>query len=280
MIRLGHILPRDEEATVTTRPYLKMIQHSVKSLGITFEEITPNFVYRVADGAKSFVMVDAEIGLNSSASTIIAMSKSLTYDVLRKANIPAVEHIYLAHPDSKFSSLDPYPLAERYFRKFNEQVVVKQDNGAQGNHVYKVTEMEDLHKKLEVLFSLQLNGAIGPYYEAELEYRIVTFNHRARVFLGKQRVHSWKHNLINGAVAVEVQDEAKREALAELASQTTKAMGLDFCSVDILETNQGLRVMEVNHKVMLDEYRKQNPGEVTGLSELYREVILQRFDKL
>ncbi|CAH1058215.1 ATP-grasp domain-containing protein [Paenibacillus pseudetheri] len=263
-----------------TRPYLKMIQHSVTTLGITFEEVTPNFVYRATDGMKSFVMVDAEIGLNNSASTIIAMSKSLTYDVLHKANIPAVEHIYLAHPDARFNHSNPYELAECSFYKFNKQVVMKQDNGAQGNHVYKINEITDLHEKLDTLFSLQLNGAIGPYYEAEIEYRIVTFNHQARVFLGKKRVHSWKHNLINGAVAIEVSDQAKRAALAALASGTSKAMGLDFCSVDILETGQGLMVIEVNHKVMLDEYCKQNPSEVPALSDLYREVILQRFEKL
>lgn len=265
---------------MTTRPYLTMIQQSVKSLGITFEEITPNFVYRVTDGTHSFVMVDAEIGLNSSASTIIAMSKSLTYDVLQQGGVPAVEHLYLPHPDSRFISSDPYSLAEGSFYKCNGQVVVKQDNGAQGNHVYKVQELDDLHQKLDLLFSLQLNGAIGPYYEAEVEYRIVTFNHQARVFLGKKRVHSWKHNLINGAVAIAVSDPAKREALAKLASETSKAMGLDFCSVDILETHQGLLVIEVNHKVMLDEYCKQNPNEVPSLSGLYKEVILQRFERL
>lgn len=265
---------------MTTRTYLRMIQHSVLSSGIGFEEITPNFVYRVTDGVKSFLMVDAEIGLNSSASTIIAMSKSLTYDVLHKENIPAVEHFYLAHPDSKFSGQDPYPLAMRYFHEFNGHAVVKQDNGAQGNHVYKVDGVEDLHDKLNTLFSLQLNGAIGPFYEAEIEYRIVTFNHQARVFLGKKRVHSWKHNLINGAVTIEVKDKAKQEALAELASRTSQAMGLDFCSVDILETHQGLMVIEVNHKVMLDEYCKQNPNEIPGLANLYREVILQRFAML
>ncbi|MEK4292167.1 ATP-grasp domain-containing protein [Paenibacillus sp. FSL R5-0914] len=265
---------------MTTRPYLKMIQHSVTTSGITFEEVTPNFVYRATDGLKSFVMVDAEIGLNNSASTIIAMSKSLTYDVLHKANIPAVEHIYLPHPDSKFNNLNPYSLAERYFQTLNGVVVMKQDNGAQGNHVYKINEIADLHEKLDLLFSLQLNGAMGPYYEAEIEYRIVTFNHQARVFLGKKRVRSWKHNLINGAIAIEVSDQAKRAALAALASETSKAMGLDFCSVDILETDQGLRVIEVNHKVMLDEYCKQNPSEVPALSDLYQEVILQRFEKL
>lgn len=171
---------------MTTRPYLKMIQHSVTTSGITFEEVTPNFVYRATDGLKSFVMVDAEIGLNNSASTIIAMSKSLTYDVLHKANISAVEHIYLPHPDSKFNNLNPYSFAERYFQTLNGVVVMKQDNGAQGNHVYKINEIADLHEKLDLLFSLQLNGAIGPYYEAEIEYRIVTFNHQARVFLGKK----------------------------------------------------------------------------------------------
>lgn len=263
---------------MTTRPYLRMVHHSVQSLGIIFEEITPNFVYRAIHGSKSFVMVDTEIGLNNSASTLIAMSKSLTYDVLRKSNVPAVEHIYLANPDARFSNKDSYHLAEHCFYEFNKHVVLKQDNGAQGNNVYKVDDINDLHRRLRDLFALQLNASIGPFYEAEVEYRVVTFNHQARVILGKKRVNSWKHNLINGAVAIEIEDRAKALALSELAAQTSKAMGLDFCSVDILDTNQGLLVIEVNHKVMLDEYCKQNPSEVSQLSALYKEVILQRFE--
>lgn len=263
---------------MTTRPYLKMVHHSVHSLGITFEEITPNFVYRAVYGSKSFVMVDTEIGLNNSASTIIAMSKSLTYDVLHKGGVPAVEHIYLANPDARFSKSDPYLVAEHCFYEFNEQVVLKQDNGAQGNNVYKIHDINDLHQRLRELFTLQLNASIGPFYEAEIEYRVVTFKSQARVILGKKRVGSWKHNLINGAVAIEIEDKAKVEALSALAAETSKALGLDFCSVDILDTNQGLLVIEVNHKVMLDEYCKQNPSEVSALSALYREVLLQRFD--
>lgn len=265
---------------MTTRPYLRMVHDSVQSLGIVFEEITPNFVYRVIYGSKSFVMVDTEIGLNNSASTHIAMSKSLTYDVLQKSKVPAVEHIYLANPDARFSNNDPYLLAERCFYEFNKHVVLKQDNGAQGNNVYKVDEINDLHTRLRDLFALQLNASIGPFYEAEVEYRVVTFNHQARVILGKKRVDSWKHNLINGAVAIEIEDRAKVEALSKLAAQTSKAMGLDFCSVDILDTNQGLLVIEVNPKVMLDEYCKQNPIEVSLLSALYKEVLLQRFEAI
>lgn len=263
---------------MTTRPYLRMVHQSVQALGISFEEITPNFVYRATQGSKSFVMVDTEIGLNNSASTLIAMSKSLTYDVLQKSSVPAVEHIYLANPAARFSINDSFQLAERCFYEYNKHVVLKQDNGAQGNNVYKVDDVMDLHTRLRDLFALQLNASIGPFYEAEVEYRVVTFNHQARVILGKKRVNSWKHNLINGAVAIEIENKEKVQALSELAAQTSKAMGLDFCSVDILETNQGLLVIEVNPKVMLDEYCKQNPSEVSQLSALYKEVILQRFE--
>ncbi|ASA25188.1 ATP-grasp domain-containing protein [Paenibacillus donghaensis] len=265
---------------MTGRPYLSMIQRSVEAEGITFEAITPDYVYRVSCGGQSFVMVDAETGLNNSASAMLALSKSLTYDVLHAAGVPAVEHRYLANPNSRFSRSDDYQVAESCFRSFGQQVVLKQDDGAQGRHVYRIHTLAELTNTLDSLFALQLNAAVGPYYEAELEYRIVTFNHEARVILGKRRGASWKHNLINGAVAVVIEDEAKHKALAELAAQASRAMGLAFCSIDILETGQGLLVIEVNPKVMLDEYCKQNPQRIPELAALYREVLLQRFGQL
>jgi glutathione synthase/RimK-type ligase-like ATP-grasp enzyme len=253
-----------------------MIQESVINDGITFEEITLDYIYRVKRGNQSFVMLDTEIGLNNSSSAKVARSKSGTYDVLNNANIPVIEHVFLLNPNSRFCKIDPYSLADICFYRFHEHIVVKPDNGAQGRHVYKINNNTMLKQKLDLLFSLELSIAISPYYEAGLEYRIVTLNNEPRIFLAKRRTTSWKHNLVEGAVSINV-DTDKLPILAEIASRSAKALDLEICSVDILETNQGLFVIEVNDKVMLDEYTKHEQHRREQVSAFYREAILKRF---
>jgi len=264
---------------MTSRPYLKIIQDCVKEDGITFDEITPDFVYRVKSEGKqpaTFLMLDTEIGLNNSASSKIAISKSSAFNVLSKAKIKAVPHLFLKQPNSRFNTGDSYLMAGDYFRQFEKHVVIKPDNGSQGEHVYKIADERTLMDKLKYLFSLEKDVALSPYFEAYLEYRIVTLCHEPRLFLAKEKSNSWKHNLVQGAIVKEP-DTSVIPLLSEMAAKASKALGLDFCSVDILETNDGLFVIEVNDKVMLDEYTKQvDPHRRKKVQELYRAAILER----
>lgn len=267
---------------MTTRPYLKMIQESVKEDGVLFDELTPDFVYRVRENSKtgaSFLMLDTEIGLNNSASAKIAISKSSAYSVLAKAGINAVPHVFIKNPNSRFTTKDPYLTAKEIFHQFNSHVVIKPDNGSQGEHVYKLSDEERLTKKINDLFSLEKDLAISPYLEARLEYRVVTLRRTPRLFLAKEKKQSWKHNLIQGASVIEP-DPAILPLLSEIAATASDTLGLDFCSVDILETQDGLFVIEVNDKVMLDEYTKQVDQEKRKkVQALYREALLERLRK-
>ncbi|MCT8139587.1 hypothetical protein H1D32_18890 [Anaerobacillus sp. CMMVII] len=263
----------------TNRPYLNLIQHSVKNDGVSFEEIVPNYLYRAILGEKSFLMHDVEVGLNNSAAAKTAMSKSGTYETLKYYDIPAIEHAFLMNTSSRFSKNDSFELAKQLFSQWNKKVVVKQDNGSQGNNVYKVTSIEELIKCLKLLFQLGVNASISPYEEATYEYRIVTLASKPKLFLGKQRTTSWKHNLISGAIAIDIPDEQAPQ-LATLANKAASALELDFCTVDILQTSRGLHVLEINEQVMLDEYCKNNPDRQRKVADVYREAVLRRFKKI
>lgn len=263
----------------TTRPYLALIQNSVKDDGIYFEEIAPNYLYRAVRGEQSFLMHDVEVGLNNSAAAKLAMSKSGTYEVLRHSQIPAVEHIFLMNNFSRFSNSDAFSLAKDQFFQWGKCVVLKDDHGSQGSNVYKITTVEELEERLHELFRIQVHGAaISPYYETTYEYRIATLLGEPKIFLAKERTTSWKHNLIGGAKAKDVPTE-KLPEIARLAKRTAKALELDFCTVDVLDTIRGLFVLEVNEQVMLDEYSKNDPKRQKQVSNLYREAILTRFKK-
>mmetsp|Transcript_7166 Transcript_7166/g.19911 ORF Transcript_7166/g.19911 Transcript_7166/m.19911 type:complete len:331 (-) Transcript_7166:55-1047(-) len=87
----------------------------------------------------------------------------------------------------------------------------------------------------------------------------------------------WKHNLGQGASAdLEVPAEM-RAKLAPMAVKAAIAIGIRFCSVDIVEVEaEGLMVMEVNSGVMMDSLMGQL-GEVgvALASRLYETAVLR-----
>ncbi|MFD2332809.1 RimK family alpha-L-glutamate ligase [Cohnella sp. GCM10020058] len=265
----------------TTRPYLKLIQRAGEAEGVSFETITPNLTYRARRGEASFLMTDAELGLNPSSASALAVSKSAASDALRAADVPGVEHIFLPHPGHRFGAgaADTYIRAESAFERFGGDAVVKPDDGAQGRHVYRVRNKEQLREALRAVFALERHAAVSPYCEAEFEYRIVVLAGEARVWVGKQRNGSWKHNLAEGASSVEVPD-ADRARLSPLAVKAAAALDMVFCSVDILDTAlHGPLVIEINHKVMLGDHYRQHPETEGELAALYRDALALRIER-
>jgi len=87
----------------------------------------------------------------------------------------------------------------------------------------------------------------------------------------------WKHNLGQGATAsFDVRPEL-REQLMALAPRAASAIGMRFCSVDVVEVEQeGLLVMEVNSGVMMDSLIAQLGDEGAALAtRLYGAAVLK-----
>ncbi|MFC3800403.1 RimK family alpha-L-glutamate ligase [Cohnella sp. GCM10012308] len=265
----------------TTRPYLRLIQRVGEAEGVSFETITPNLTYRARRGEASFLMTDAELGLNPSSASALAVSKSAASDALRAAGVPGVEHVFLPHPGHRFGvgAAATYVRAEAAFERFCGDAVVKPDDGAQGRHVYRVRNKDELREALRAVFALERHAAVSPYREAEFEYRVVVLAGEARVWVGKQRNGSWKHNLAEGASSVEASAE-DRMRLSPLAVRAAAALDMVFCSVDILDTAlHGPLVIEINHKVMLGDHYRQHPETEGELAALYRDAIALRFER-
>jgi len=87
----------------------------------------------------------------------------------------------------------------------------------------------------------------------------------------------WKHNLGQGATAEMLTDAAQLEILSELAKKAAKALQISFASVDIIEADSSLLVLEVNSGVMM-EYLAGESKEYRAIAkEIYRDAILLLF---
>ncbi len=88
---------------------------------------------------------------------------------------------------------------------------------------------------------------------------------------------SSKHNLSKGALPQTIEKDTL-QSLEEIAKATTKALNVRFSSVDILETQNGFKVLEVNSGVMMDNYIRLLSQGYEQAKELYCKVILRMFE--
>lgn len=94
---------------------------------------------------------------------------------------------------------------------------------------------------------------------------------------GEHAALQWKHNLGAGAtVDLEVKADMAQK-LVEVARGAVQAIGMCFCSVDIIDVvDEGLMVMEVNGGVMMDNLISQLGTSGKGLAfSLYEKAVLK-----
>lgn len=129
--------------------------------------------------------------LNDHAIGNILDDKGLFYDLMVYKNNPIIEHKVI------FKNT-PFSLIENYFDEHNEKIIVKGNIGTLGNEVFLVTDKHDLRDKVTLLFQSQFSISLCPFYDIEMEYRIIVLNNEVRLIYGKQRpmvVGDGVHNL-------------------------------------------------------------------------------------
>lgn len=84
---------------------------------------------------------------------------------------------------------------------------------------------------------------------------------------------SWKHNLGQGAKPVIVVDNLLQERLSALALSCVLALDVEFASVDIIESENGLEVLEVNSGIMMESFSQSSPDNYAIAKEIYKKAI-------
>jgi len=86
-----------------------------------------------------------------------------------------------------------------------------------------------------------------------------------------------KHNLSRGATPKIVTKDLLKRKLAELAIQATKAINITFASVDIIEVNNLLLVLEINSMVRMENFAQHIENGYEIAKDIYRKAILHIF---
>ncbi len=95
---------------------------------------------------------------------------------------------------------------------------------------------------------------------------------------GEEHLLHWQHNLSKGSRPQVVKDAALLGRLTQLAQEVVQALTMRFVSVDIIEFENELLVLEVNSGVMMDNYVRLLPDGYQQAKQVYGNVMTVMFD--
>jgi len=127
-------------------------------------------------------------------------------------------------------------------------LVLKPLFGSQGRGLVRVGQVDGVFEPLPPLAGAPFNGLaylqrwVPPLSEPGFDWRVLVIGGQARAAMQRVSGH-WIHNIKQGARPVAA---ALTPELASLAERASAALGLDYAGVDILPTQGGLTVLEVN----------------------------------
>jgi len=90
---------------------------------------------------------------------------------------------------------------------------------------------------------------------------------------GQEYRIGWKFNLDKGAIPQILPDGDKKTKLTELAIKAANSLSVTFASVDIIETGDEMRILEVNSGIMMEKFIQAAPENYAIAKGIYQQAI-------
>lgn len=259
--------------------YLKMITEICNELEIKLELLDPTLLMILQKGEKRRYIWSKKFELNSATSFRIANSKFATHIVLERYHVPHIpcRRILFSGEDTSTIYHSIYMDFIRY-----KDIVLKPDNGYNGNDVYHCKSQEDIKAALVSIQKAYKYLVTAPFISTFSEYRIFYLN--GNCLFGYEKTPdtehgAWKHNLSVGAKAKHIESWELKNELYKLARQAAEAIGITFATVDIVIDKQQPLIMEINSGVVADIFASQSIQNYEIAKDIYKKAINAMFNQ-
>jgi len=259
----------------------KMISEIAEENAYNYALLSRGYIRELSDGVTGGCMyiVGHRFPLNNQVAAALADDKVATCSVLCVHGINHVEHALIEKPSCFGLSENERDFLNMLLSN-NHKLVVKPNRGTCGRNVFLVNNEKELRAAASRIFATGSNMAVSIFQEIKTEYRVVILNGVARLVYGKIRTDNpdnpdaWKNNLSCGAVPEIITDKKLKDKLTDIALRVAKVMGLNFASIDIIETEDGeFKVLEANSGVMMVHFAEQSPENYKIAKEIYSDAI-------
>lgn len=176
------------------KQFNKIIKQICQEKSIQYEELSDDWIIKLIKENRNKFIVGYKFDLNNQATSEICNDKFALYAVLKSEEIPVIEYnILFKNEEDKL---------EKYFYEYNQNVVLKPNNGTCGNNVLHICEYDKLKNEYNKLISKCYSVDICPFYEIESEYRVIYLPTKQHIYtkvkpiITGDGVHSVKELLI------------------------------------------------------------------------------------
>lgn len=156
------------------KQFNKIIEQICKENNIQYEELSDDWIIKLKKNNQNKFLVGYKFDLNNQATAEICNDKFALYAVLNSEGIPVIKYnILFRNEEGKL---------KHYFEEYNQNVVLKPNNGTCGSNVMHICDYTELEKEYEKLISKCYSVDICPFYEIENEYRVIYLPNKQHIY--------------------------------------------------------------------------------------------------
>lgn len=177
------------------KQFNKIIKQICQEKNIQYDELSDDWVIKLKKDDKNRFLVGYKFDLNTQSTAEICNDKFALFAVLECEGIQAIKHnIIFKNEENKLN---------RYFNDYNQDIVLKPNNGTCGNNVLHISDYNKLKYEYTRLIGKCYSVDICPFYNIENEYRVIYLPNKQHIYkkikpiITGDGIHTVRELLIN-----------------------------------------------------------------------------------
>lgn len=177
-------------------------------------------------------------------------NKFYSMKVLADNNVKAPDSVYTLSPDTAVSAAE----------KLGYPVIMKTIGGAGGEGVMRASSESELKPVMDTMKAFEQDICLQEYEEhSGTDNRVIVIGDYITAYSRSSADEDeWRSNISGGGERLETE---LTEEIIETAMTASRAVGFDICGCDIIETEDGPRILEVNGSFGINEKINEIVGD-------------------
>lgn len=176
-------------------------------------------------------------------------NKFYSMKILAENNVNVPDSFYTISPETAVDAAE----------KLGYPIIMKTIEGAGGQGVMRASSENELKPVMDTMKTFQQDICIQEYQEhGGTDTRVIVIGEEAYAYQRSSNGDEWRSNVAEGGERKEVELTPE---MREAGMMAVKSSGFDICGVDVIETEDGVYVLELNSAFGLYKAVNETVGE-------------------
>ena len=264
---------------------LQCLEMACTTLGLSYQSFSnEGSLIRVEHRTRPFYFWRNKHPFNDYMGARIAEDKAFQYEIFARLRLPIPHTMQVFNPlaDPRFDRYKTHQNLDNIIADIEQQfafpVVVKKYRSSLAQGVFIAHQPSALAQRLQSLFQNSAysdNIVLIQAYVPGPEYRVVATQDQLLLAYRKEGETAGQQDLNplhqEDGRAVRVAEGALLDSMSSLVAEIAPAVELGFYAVDLIDSSEGLRILELNPNPFCYFYNRDNGRE--DFSAIYRQLL-------